>query len=163
MAGARIELEIDSKAAQTALGQAVQAMGAEGMAPLLSKIGEYLLRSTRDRGDDEVDPDGRRWRALEPSYARWKAKKRPGVPILKFDHHMLGDQLSWQLEGDTAVLVGTSAIYGAIHQFGSRDPKRPMPARPWLGVSDQDEVDIVELTLEHLRTALGSGNENAAL
>lgn len=154
MAGARLELEFNAGPARTAIGQAVQALTPAGSRLLLQDIGEYLLRATRDRAVGERDPDGRRWRALEPSYARWKAKKRPGVPILKFDHHMLGDQLSWQLDGDTAVLVGTSAIYGAVHHFGSLDPTRRLPARPWLGVSNDDAEEIVQLTQDHLRAAL---------
>ncbi|AGG89920.1 phage virion morphogenesis protein [Rhodanobacter denitrificans] len=153
MAGARIELQLDVGEASAALNDAAAKLSPEGSRLLLSDIGEYLLRSTRDRGDHEVDPDGRRWRALEPSYRRWKAKKRPGVPILKFDHHMLGDQLSWQLDGDTAVLVGTNAIYGAVHQFGSRDPNRGIPARPWLGISATDADEIVALTRDHLLAA----------
>lgn len=154
MAGARIELEVDTREAQTALQQAVQSLGPAGLAPLLSMIGEYLLGATRDRAAQELSPDGQHWRALEPSYRRWKEKKRPGVPILKFDNHMLGDQLSWQLDGDAAVLVGTNAVYGAIHQFGSRDPTRRLHPRPWLGVSTDDEGNIVQLVLDHLHNAL---------
>ncbi len=154
MAGARIELDVNTDTAAAALDFVSARLSPEGRKLLLSDIGEYLLRSTRDRGVDQVDPDGNRWRALEPSYARWKKKKRPGVPILKFDNHMLGDQLSWQLDGDAAVLVGTNAIYGAIHQFGSRDPHRGIPARPWLGISDQDADEIVQLTQDHIRAAL---------
>lgn len=154
MAGARIELEVDTREAQTVLQQAVQSLGPTGLAPLLSMIGEYLLGATRDRAARELSPDGQHWRALEPSYRRWKEKKRPGVPILKFDNHMLGDQLSWQLDGDAAVLVGTNAVYGAIHQFGSRDPNRRLHPRPWLGVSTDDEGNIVQLVLDHLHNAL---------
>jgi phage virion morphogenesis protein len=150
MAGARIEVNINVDTAAAALDYVSAKLSPEGQKLLLSDIGEYVLRSTRDRAVDQVDPDGHRWRALEPSYARWKAKKRPGVPILKFDNHMLGDQLSWQLDGDSAVLVGTNAIYGAVHQFGSRDPNRGIPARPWLGISADDSDEIVALTRDHL-------------
>lgn len=117
MAGARIEFEVDTKLASTALQKALGVLGGDGLTLLLSDIGEYLLGATRDRAAKEVSPTGERWRALEPSYARWKAKKRPGAPILKFDNHMIGDQLSHQVDG-TTLLVGTNAPYGAIHQFG---------------------------------------------
>jgi phage virion morphogenesis protein len=143
MAGARIEVNINVDTAAAALDYVSAKLSPEGQKLLLSDIGEYVLRSTRDRAVDQVDPDGHRWRALEPSYARWKAKKRPGVPILKFDNHMLGDQLSWQLDGDSAVLVGTNAVYGAVHQLG------PHP-RPWLGISADDSDEIVALTRDHL-------------
>lgn len=154
MAGARVELTVDVGSAQASLVHAIEALHDDGLAPLLSKIGEYLLRATRDRGVAEIDPDGRRWRALEPSYARWKQKKRPGVPILKFDNHMLGDQLSAQLEGGDTLLVGTNAVYGAIHQFGGKNPTGGLPPRPWLGISDADEGKIGALIHDHLLNAL---------
>ncbi|MGS1014106.1 phage virion morphogenesis protein [Rhodanobacter sp. UC4450_H17] len=157
MAGARIEVQVDTSGAAAGLDAVAAQLSPAGQKLLLSDIGEYMLRSTRDRGVDQVDPGGHRWRALEPSYARWKAKKRPGVPILKFDHHMLGDQLSWQLDGEAAVLVGTSAIYGAIHQFGARNGEHGIPARPWLGVSAADEEKIVALTRDHLLAHLQEG------
>lgn len=150
MAGARIEVQVDTSDAAAGLDALSAQLSPAGQKLLLSDIGEYMLRSTRDRGVDQVDPDGHRWRALEPSYARWKARKRPGVPILKFDNHMLGDQLSWQLDGEAAVLVGTTAIYGAVHQLG------PHPRR-WLGVSAADEEEIVALTRDHLLANLQEG------
>lgn len=154
MAGARVEVIAETRHASQALQRASDSLTGDGRKLLLSDIGEYVLRSTRDRGAQEIDPDGRRWRALEPSYARWKAKKRPGVPILKFDNHMLGDQLAWQLDGETAVLVGTNAVYGAIHQFGGKTPMGGIPPRPWLGISDQDADEITQITLDHLAAAV---------
>ena len=150
MAGARIEFEVDTATASAALDFVAAKLSPEGRKLLLSDIGEYLLRSTRDRAVDQVDPDGHRWPALEPAYARWKAKKRPGVPILKFDNHMLGDQLSWQLDGDSSMLLGTSAIYGAVHQLG------PHP-RVWLGISTDDADEIVALTRDHLLANMPGG------
>lgn len=117
MAGARIELTLDSIGASASLQKAAAALQPAGLSLLLSDIGEYLLRSTRDRAALQISPDGKPWAALSPSYARWKGKVRPGVPILKFDNHMIGDQLSNQVEGDT-LLLGTNAPYGAIHQLG---------------------------------------------
>jgi phage virion morphogenesis protein len=118
MAGARIELDVNTATAAAALDYVSAKLSPEGQKLLLSDIGEYLLRSTRDRAAQELSPDGQRWRALEPNYAKWKSGKRPGVPILKFDNHMIGDQLSHQVEGDT-LLVGTNAPYGAAHQLGA--------------------------------------------
>lgn len=115
MAGARIEITKDT--ASPALKSLIAGLQGEGRARMLGDMGEYLLGSTRERAAREVDPDGNKWRALSPAYARWKAKKRPGVPILKFDFHMLGDQLSYNVDGE-GLLLGTNAPYGAAHQFG---------------------------------------------
>lgn len=118
---ARIEITVDTAAAEQALGRAATALDGDQRTLLLKDIGEHLLRSTRERAKREMDPDGNKWRELSPGYARWKKRKRPGVPILKFDNHMLGDQLSWQVDGND-LLVGTAAKYGAIHQFGGTIP-----------------------------------------
>lgn len=115
MAGARIEITKDT--ARPALRRLIAQLQGEGRATMLADMGEYLLRSTRERAAKQVDPSGTPWQPLSPKYKRWKDKKRPGVPILKFDFHMLGDQLSYQVQED-ALLVGTNAPYGAAHQFG---------------------------------------------
>lgn len=152
MAGARIEIEVDDAAVMAVLGRAQARLEPAGVETLLDDIGEYLLRSTRERAALEVDPDGRPWRPLEKEYARWKAKQRPGAPILVFDFHMLGDQLSHQVDGDT-LYVGTNAKYGAVHQFAGDPP------RAWLGISrfSGDEDEIRQITLDYLQAALDDG------
>jgi len=87
------------------------------MTTLFADIGEYLLRSTRDRAARQISPEGSAWQALSPRYKARKDKERPGLPMLKYDNHMLGDRLSYQVEGG-ALLLGTSAPYGARMHFG---------------------------------------------
>lgn len=183
MAGARIEITKDT--ARPALQRAIAQMQGEGRELMLSDIGEYLLRSTRERAAKQVDPNGVPWQPLSKPYKKWKDKKRPGVPILKFDFHMLGDQLSYQVHDDV-LLVGTNAPYGASHQFGATVHHAPrstlvsfkkhgkgkrfasqkdadseswhgvrgydvtLPARPWLGLSDQDHVEVLAIASDHL-------------
>jgi phage virion morphogenesis protein len=126
MAGARIELDANTRSASAALAAAARQLGPEGRTLLLQDIGEYLMISTRARAERQVSPSGQAWAALSPRYAAAKSKKRPGVPLLRFDNHMIGDQLANQVEGDT-LLVGTNAPYGAIQQFGGNIeiPERP--------------------------------------
>lgn len=113
MAGTRIELDITAPS----LGKATERLPREGLRLLLADIGEYLVDSTRQRAARPIAADDAPWRALTPRYKRWKDRKRPDLPILKFDYHMLGDQFSVQVDGKS-VLVGTSAKHGAIHQSG---------------------------------------------
>ena len=112
---ARIEITADS--ISPALTTALRALEGDGQRLMLEDIGEYVLRSTRDRAAQQKAPDGKAWAALSPRYKRFKDKKRPGVAKLRFDFHMLGDRLAQQVAGDT-LLVGTSAKYGAIQHFG---------------------------------------------
>lgn len=185
MAGVTVEITADT--ATPTLASAAQALDGDGLQLLLSDIGEYLVRSTRERADRQVSPDGNAWAALSPRYRRFKDRKRPGRKILRFDNHLLGDQFTYQVAGNE-LQVGTNAKYGAIHQFGgeiniaarsqeatfslnrktgeSRFARRSranfaqrvtipaykitMPARPWLGLSADDEQEIAAITADHL-------------
>ena len=40
--------------------------GIENPAPLLAQLGEYTLRTTRDRFQTQTGPDGTAWAALQP-------------------------------------------------------------------------------------------------
>lgn len=163
MAGARVEIDVDIGAVNRQLAGMAAQLDGNGRTRMLEDMGEYLLRSTRDRGVLQISPDGKPWAALSPRYAKYKQKKRPGVPILKFDYHMQGDQLSSQVEGNT-LYVGTNAVYGATHQFGRRttitDPETgisfeaEIPARPWLGVSQEDDTEILQIARDHLESGL---------
>ncbi len=192
MAGARIEITKDT--ARPALKRAIAQLEGEGRELMLADIGEYLLRSTRERGARQVDPSGAPWRPLSEDYKKWKQKKRPGVPILKFDFHMLGDQLSYQVDSD-ALYVGTNAPYGAVHQFGHTFERKArkqelffhrdrggevgnlfvkkrksnfaqtvdvgahqgvLPARPWLGLSDEDHDEVLAIAADYLAGMFGS-------
>lgn len=117
MAGANLVLDIVTDKVGPAIARLLGFFNGPGMDLALGQAGEYLVRSTRDRAASEIDPSGNAWAPLSPRYKRFKDKKRPGVPKLKFDNHMLGDQLAHQVV-DHDLFVGTNAKYGAIHQFG---------------------------------------------
>lgn len=157
MSGAYVEFR-GSAQLQAMLGR----LADDDLSLALEDIGEYLLRSTRQRAAQEIDAEGNPWVALSPRYLRRKQKRRPGVPKLKHDNHMLGSRLTRQIVGNT-LLVGTGAKYGAIHQFGGTTRHRKkngdaydvhIPARPFLGVSREDEGEILQLAREHLERVL---------
>lgn len=196
MAGANMTLEIIGDDLTPVL-QRLLAYGRGAIDQTFGRIGEYLVRSTRDRAEVQVDPTGSPWAPLSPRYKKWKDGKRPGVPILKFDFHMLGDQLSHQVINHE-LFVGTNAKYGAIHQFGGtvklasrsqyayfRQDKRTgqvgnrfvkksksnfaqgvtlpaqeiaIPARPWLGLSAQDDAEVLGMLSDDLRARLAPGS-----
>jgi phage virion morphogenesis protein len=190
---ARITLDLKTAGVGAKLKRLRKVTEDDGRLALLD-IGEYLMGSTRDRAARQVGPDGTPWTPLSPAYKKYKAKVRPGVKMLKFDNHMLGDMLSYQVD-QAVLLLGTNAPYGAIHQFGgkthraahsrllsfNRDARTgevgnrfvkrsksnfeqwatvpaydvPMPARPWLGLSREDETEVVAILTGHLERALG--------
>lgn len=148
MAGATIKIEVDDAEVRALFGR-VAAFGAGPTRETLVDIGEYMVRATRARADLEQEPDGVPWVALSPKYARRKQRLRPGVKMLKFDFHMLGDQFSYQ-PGPDYVDIGTNAPYGARQQFGGGG----IPARPWLGASEADLTELRAILDDHLEEAL---------
>lgn len=118
--------------------------------PALRDIGGYLKLSHRKRWREGVTPAGEKWVDLSPAYkARKKKKTRRGILVL--DGH-LRDELAYQIvAGDLE--FGTNLIYGATHQFG--DETRNIPARPFLGLSTEDEAEVLAIINDHLGRAVG--------
>lgn len=144
MAG--INIQFDSGKALDAIHAAAQAV--EHPSELFHGIGEYLLIAHRERWDRQQSPDGTPWSPLSPRYMRRKAKLRPGRPLLVFDNILRGT-LRYQAD-DAGVAFGTDRPYGARQQFGGGG----IPARPWLGLSADDENEIVAMTQDYLRAAI---------
>lgn len=44
---------------------------------------------------------------------------------------------------DASVSIGSNRIYAAMHQYGGRTRFGQIPARPYLGISDEDEQAIM--------------------
>lgn len=146
MAGARIELDIDDRPVQAALERLLEA--GRDLSPALQDIGEYLQLAHDDRFREEVAPDGTPWAPLSPRYRR--RKRRNADKILMLDG-FLRDLLRYREDGQT-LEFGTARPYGATHQFG--DPDRNIPARPFLGISDDDEIEILAILRDHLAEAV---------
>lgn len=156
MAGARIQLDLDSRQVLDALGEMIQRI--DDPQPAFREIGEYLDMAHRDRWDAQRAPDGTPWAPLSPvTQAR---KKKNSDRVLVLDGY-LRDTLS-HYESPTELLFGTNRPYGAVHQFGARQgafgttarggpiPWGDIPARPWLGIGSEDEQPILAILERHL-------------
>jgi phage virion morphogenesis protein len=156
MAGAHITVTLDDADYLKVLGR-LAAFGGNVLRETNVDLGEALKNSHEDRFKAQRDPDGVPWVQLSDNYKRWKDKKRPGLSILKFDRHMLGDMFSYEAS-DVALELGTNAVYGALHQFGGTSdmPAGPaaVPARPFLGIGAEDGKLILEILGEHLQAAI---------
>ncbi len=131
---------------------------------LLSAVGEVMISGTLQRFQDEEDPDGQPWTAT-----------RRGGKILS-----LTARLQRSIEKhvtDDAVMVGSNLVYALIHQMGGTiTPKNgqylkfktqggqwvqvreiTIPARPYLGISEDDKEEIKETVSEFLRSAIMGG------
>ena len=108
---------------------------------LLQKIGAELETTARDRIDsgDRLAPDGTDWPEWSESYL----KTRRGQHSLLLGEGNLMDSIQSSVDGRGFVEVGSNLIYAATHQFG--DDARNIPARPFLGISSNDEGLVLEI------------------
>ena len=107
------------------LGDATPAF--EAMAQFQKKT--VNARQFKEQGSVETG----KWSPLSPPYARWKARVRPGRPILVFDGDLKKEMTTpgqgiydvWR----SGMRVGTDIDYAIYHQNGTPG----MPARPLIG------------------------------
>jgi phage virion morphogenesis protein len=117
--------------------------------PAFYEMGEHLLESTQDRMSQEVSPDGTPWEPLSINTIEQKDLTNQSDKILR-GYGTLADMLSYQISGNQ-LMFGSNMEYAATHQFG-RD-KANIPARPFLGVSGEDETEIIDILRSHLSGA----------
>lgn len=133
------------------------------LTPLMDNIGALMEQTTRDRIEStNVAPDGTPW----PQSLR---ASEDGGPTL-FDSGRLAASIT-HIAGRTSVEIGSNLIYAGTHQEGATIvPKSAdvlsfrlpngqfvqvdqvtIPARPFLGLSTEDEQDIDALVEDHYR------------
>ncbi|MGB0468325.1 MAG: phage virion morphogenesis protein [Pontibacterium sp.] len=123
--------------------------------PVMMEIAEYLHGRTRDNFDQEQDPDGNAWAALKDSTKKRKADI--GVPVDQILHgkslHLRDTIFPFWSDDEAGVSTGPgTGAYAATHQFG--DDRRNIPARPFLGISDGDEREILEILQDEILSQL---------
>lgn len=131
---------------------------------LMEDIAAYGESSTQQRFLDQAGPDGQKWK---PS-ARAQAE---GGQTLR-DTNRLFQSITSEAD-DRSAAWGTNVVYAGIHQFGGvirpknaealmfktvngfvTAQKVTMPARPFLGLSAADRVEIGHIVNDWLREAL---------
>lgn len=131
---------------------------------LLESVGEALVSGTLDRFDAEEDPQGNKWK---PSR---RAREEGGKTLS--DTAILRRSVEYATAGDK-VMVGSNLPYALIHQTGGtikpKTAKRlvfkgsggkkvfakevTIPARPYLGMSDEDREAVQETISDFLADA----------
>lgn len=126
----------------------------EPLTPLMEDIGEYLVRSTKKRFADGEAPDGTLWAANSAVTLARKTDTRP----LFGTSGMLNQQIFHEAGADF-VEVGSNRVQAAMMQYGGTKAQFPhlwgnIPARPFLGLSAEDEVNVVDIVEEYLTQAV---------
>lgn len=154
MAGAFLDVYLDSRLAEAKLSELAERLG--DLSVPLSDIGEHLLLATDTRFKQQVAPDGSPWAPLSPV----TLAKKQGDRILR-DSGILQDTTRYQVSGGE-LAVGTDRSYGAVHQFGQPRgasgktrrgtpiPWGDIPARPFLGLSNEDEEAVARIVSDYL-------------
>ena len=169
----RIIARLDDEAFQASIRELHRRV--RNLRPLLQEIGEEMVEATKERFRTQRDPQGRPWRPLSPKTRKYKRKNQD--KILTLDAR-LRNSIVYQVRGN-AVAWGSSLVYAAAHQLGvdqmvhvrahvrrlgrgrrqrivqvrSHTRHMRLPARPFLGVSDEDFRTIERLVRKHLRLA----------
>lgn len=146
MVGVVGHFTLDSAAAQAALAGLSEAR----LAHIAERVGTMMENQTKQRIDvEKAAPDGTPWAPWSPRYA--ESLKRPNRRLaasLLVSTQGLLDSIENLTTGDE-IMVGSNLVYAAIHQFGG-DTSRghpPIPARPYLGISAANGVEIEQLVI----------------
>ena len=145
MAGSFVSIDL---LGDEAITNALNTMLARGLdlAPAFYEMGEHILESTQDRMSHELSPDGTPWEPLSVNTIEQKDLTNQSEKILR-GYGILADTLSYQVNSNQ-LMFGSNVEYAATHQFG-RDNAN-IPARPLLGVSGEDEIEILDILRWHL-------------
>lgn len=162
-----ITITFDSSRVSVALERLAERMSDHG--PVLKAIGDALVESTKRRFDTGTSPDGNPWPENSPVTMDLAEKRRTGKsriggekrygnkPLL--DTGTLKRTINYQVEGDT-LYVGTDRFSeewpggAAVLQFGTTHAGRgntiTIPARPFLGISVEDENVIEKTVMDYI-------------
>lgn len=153
-----VELDIDTRAITDAL-HGLEKSGRNPQ-PALEQIGEYLIKTTKQRFNTKTAPDGSSW---ADNSATTIARKGSNNPLIG-ESKDLNREFHAQASRDH-VIIGNSADYSAVQHFGAKKgqfgkssrggpiPWGDIPARPYLGLSKEDELAIIDILNEYLEGA----------
>lgn len=137
------------------------------MTPAYEDIGEHLIDSTKQRFRDGVSPDGVHWAPKRPATVERYRRAGDGnltKPLIG-PSRRLSSEIAKHVDR-SGVEVGSNLEYSGVMQggaakgaFGADRHGRPIPwgnipARVWLGISEQDERNILDIVDEHIGAPL---------
>lgn len=151
---------------------------AESPRPALKAIGENLSESTKRRFETGTGPDGRRWapnatstellalKRYKTNFTKTGRISKKGMQRLTGKKPLIGlsktlsTTINYKVSGN-AVEIGSPTKYAAVQQFGEKKgslgkgaPWGDIPARPFLGLSRDDQGDVLDVLKSHLRNVV---------
>lgn len=147
-----IVIRVDDPVLSARLAELQDRLG--DLKPFYEKVAQLLQASTDQAFEDEADPvTGKPWDPLKPTTIRrrLKAQAWPGK-ILQVQGRLASSIVP--AVGTDFAAVGTNYLFGEgpygaeVHQLGTKDGT--IPARPFLGLSDDAREDILDLLVKYL-------------
>lgn len=143
----------------------------DDLKPVHESIAEHMVEATKKRFVSSTAPDGTRWRKKKPAtLAAYLARgdgDRP-KPLIG-PSGRLGKEIASSATRDAAE-IGSVLEYSAVMQNGAKKgafgkgrngrpvPWGDIPARVWLGISAEDEKNILDIVDEFMEAAVGPGD-----
>jgi len=139
------------------------------MTPVMEEIGDMLINSTKERFKEGIAPSGSKW--APKSQTTIDAYRQRGDRVdfrpLFGPTGRLSSEIS-RVATDQSVEIGSNLIYAAVMQFGAAKgafgstkkggaiPWGRIPARPFLGISEQDRANLIATVDEWLARVSGA-------
>lgn len=167
-----ISVRVNDREVLDALGELYKR--SKNMQPALREIGEDIVESTERRFATATDPDGKPWApnstattipfylgAFSGSHKKDGTLSKRGAARLASKKPLTGETkalqstINYQLDGSTGVRIGSPMVYAAMQQFGGTKAEFPhlwadIPARPFLGISEADKANILDIVGSYL-------------
>lgn len=146
-----IDVRIDDRRVSQALAELVRR--SQNLRPVQDDLGEYFIASTKRRFASKTGPDGAAWADNAQTTIDGKGSNDPLIG----ESRRLSNEIHARIEG-TKVSWGSSLVYAGMQQFGGLKSVYPhlwgdVEARPFLGISTEDEQAVLEILQEHLSGA----------
>ncbi len=149
-------MPIDVKYDDRGVREALHRLAAAGkdLTPAMRDIAQALEAAPEDSFQSEQAPDGDPWAALSEHTKARRAKKGKTGKILQVEGR-LANSITSRYDAFSAE-AGSNLDYAATHQFGARKgefgstergspiPFGDVPARPFLGRSDELDAEILD-------------------
>jgi phage virion morphogenesis protein len=158
-----IEIQFDDREIIAAL-QRLAAQTSD-LRPALEEIGAHIEASTKLNFSGQHDPFGNAWPSLSDVTLARRRKKGKGAQILR-DTGRLMNSINHQVNSNSVEIGPDEVVYAAMQQFGAKQgafgrnkrgapiPWGDVPPRPFMGVSDDDQDEILAIITQHIEQAL---------
>lgn len=165
-----VKIEIRGADETVARMQELAAALNQPLRPLFETIAEEWITEFKANIRNQGDSSGA-FTPLTPYTQR--ARKAAGygaaAPILERTGNLIGENgLRTLLMTDESLSVGSDLEYAALQHFGGRTspqslvPDRPVPARPFVSLSDVALTDTLEMIEAYFFPEPGSGSDGGA-